>query len=153
MANKPVWAHWLVLALTALLFVMVARWVDLRPVVDENFFFSSGDAALQQSKKIEKWFPSQPEVILNISSSDISSSRYLSHIARLTREVQAIDSVSTVKSLTSGSKEFSGRARQPVLAPAPCRQGQEIEQRHRLHRKQRSGRDRPPARKDRARAG
>jgi predicted RND superfamily exporter protein len=113
MAKKPVWAHWLILALTTLLFVLVAKWVDLKPVVDENFFFSSGDAALRQSKKIEKWFPSQPEVILNIASGDISSARYLSRIAKLTREIQAIDSVSTVKSLTAGPKSFQDALASP----------------------------------------
>ena len=108
MANKPVWfgSHWLMLGLTAVLFGLVATLVDLRPVVDENFFFSTSDPQFRQSKKIEQNFPSRPELILTVSSQDISSPRYLSRIQRLTQEVKAIDGVSSVKSLTEGPKSF-----------------------------------------------
>jgi hypothetical protein len=56
MANKPVWlgAHWVMLALTIVLFGLVATLVDLRPVVGENFFFSTSDPQFRQSKKIEQ---------------------------------------------------------------------------------------------------
>ena len=94
------------LAVTVGLLGLVAAFVDLKPVVEENFFFSTSDPGLGQSKKIERRFPSQPELILAVSSRDISSSRYLGRIQRLTREIQAIDAVSTVKSLTAGPKSF-----------------------------------------------
>src|SRR6266487_2105670 len=99
-------AHWQMLAVTGALFILVAAFVDLKPVVEENFFFSTSDPGFGQSKKIERRFPSQPELILAVSSRDISSSRYLGRIQRLTREIQAIDAVSTVKSLTAGPKSF-----------------------------------------------
>src|SRR6266702_7086123 len=102
----PLGTHWWMLALTVLLLGLVAAFVDLKPVVEENFFFSTSDPGFGQSKKIERRFPSQPELILAVSSRDISSSRYLGRIQRLTREIQAIDSVSTVKSLTAGPKSF-----------------------------------------------
>src|SRR5438874_2156405 len=102
----PFGAHWDMLAVTAVLFVLVVVFVDLKPVVEENFFFSTSDPGFGQSKKIEQRFPSQPEVILAVSSRDISSPRYLGRIQRLTREIQAIDAVSTVKSLTAGPKSF-----------------------------------------------
>ncbi len=94
------------LAVTVGLLGLVAAFVDLKPVVEENFFFSTSDPGFGQSKKIERRFPSQPELILAVSSRDISSSRYLGRIQRLTREIQAIDAVSTVKSLTAGPKSF-----------------------------------------------
>src|SRR5437763_785923 len=96
-------AHWWMLAVTALLFVLVAVFVDLKPVVEESFFFSTRDPGFGQSKKIEKRFPSQPQLILAVSSRDISSPRYLDRIRRLTQQVQAIDAVNTVKSLTAGT--------------------------------------------------
>src|ERR687897_868548 len=76
MIKKPILlgAHWWVLAITGLLFGLVAAFVDLKPVVDENFFFSTSDPAIRQSKKLEQNFPSRPEVILAVSSRDISSS-------------------------------------------------------------------------------
>src|SRR5213083_3710718 len=99
-------AHWEMLAITAVLFVLVAVFVDLKPVVDENFFFSTSDPGFGQSKKIEQRFPSQPELILAVSSRDISSTRYLERIQRLTQKIETIDAVSTVKSLTAGPKNF-----------------------------------------------
>jgi predicted RND superfamily exporter protein len=108
MANKPVWlgAHWVMLALTIVLFGLVATLVDLRPVVDENFFFSTGDPQFQQSKKIERHFPSRPELILTVSSRDISSPTYLERMQKLTQQVKTIPGVSAVKSLTEGPKSF-----------------------------------------------
>src|SRR5712691_8156136 len=102
--NKLVWsgAHWWMLAVTVVLFGLVAALVDLKPVVDENFFFSTSDPGFGQSKKIERRFPSQPELILAVSSRDISSSRYLDRIQRLTQQIKALDEVSAVKSLTEG---------------------------------------------------
>src|SRR5213596_2669470 len=108
MAKKRVWlgTHWEMLGVTALLFVVVAVFVDLKPAVDENFFFSTSDPGVRQSKKVEQSFPSQPQLILAVSSQDISSPRYLSRIQRLTQQIEAIDEVSGVKSLTAGPKSF-----------------------------------------------
>src|SRR3989442_479651 len=106
-------AHWEMLAVTGVLFVLVAVFVDLRPVVEENFFFSTSDPGFGQSKKIEQRFPSQPELILAVSSRDISSARYLERIQKLTQKVQAIDEVSSVKSLSAGPKSFQDALASP----------------------------------------
>ncbi len=92
------------LAITCILLLSVAVFVDLNPVVDQNFFFSTNDPGIQQTKKIEQRFPSQPEVILAVSSRDISLPRYLERIQRLTQRVHAIGGVSAVKSLAEGPK-------------------------------------------------
>ena len=96
----PIWSHWLMLIVTGVLFVLVAIFVDLKPVVDENFFFSTSDPGIRQTKKIERRFPSQPEVILAVSSRDISSQRYLGRIQKLTQRAHTIGGVNAVKSLT-----------------------------------------------------
>src|SRR5213080_3079383 len=105
--------HWWMLALTVALFVLVAALVDFKPVVDENFFFSTSDPQLRQSKKIEQRFPSRPEVILTVSSRDISSPRYFGRIQKLTQEIEGIDGVSAVKSLTAGPKNFQDALASP----------------------------------------
>src|SRR5213596_3989403 len=105
--------HWQMVALTIALFVLVAVFVDLKPVVDENFFFSTSDPGFGQSKKIEQRFPSQPEVILAVSSRDISSPRYLERIQRLTQRVHTIGGVNAVKSLTEGPKSFEDALKSP----------------------------------------
>ena len=80
---------WSMLAITAALFGLVVLFVDLKPVVDESFSFSSSDPQFRQSKKIERRFPSQSQLILNISSRDISSPRYLARIERVSRDRSA----------------------------------------------------------------
>src|SRR5437867_6590255 len=109
----PSGSHWLMLVIASGLFVLVATFVDLKPVVDENFFFSTSDPGVQQTKKIERRFPSQPEVILAVSSRDISSARYLGKIQRLTQRVHTIGGVSAVKSLAEGPKSFDDALKSP----------------------------------------
>src|SRR5262245_42265747 len=109
----PFGAHWLVLAFTLLLLGLVAFFVDLKPVVDENFFFSSKDPGVRQSNKIDELFPAKPEVILAVAARDISSARYLARIQRLTQRVAAIDAVSSVKSVTAGPKSFADAIASP----------------------------------------
>ena len=57
-------AHWEMLAVTAVLFVLVAVFVDLHPVVEENFFFAAADPAFGEEKKVEQDFPSEPDLLL-----------------------------------------------------------------------------------------
>ena len=86
------------LVIAGALLLAVAILVDLNPVVDQNFFFSTNDPGIRQTKKIEQRFPSQPEVILAVSSRDISSPRYFERIGKLTQRVHSIGGVSAVKS-------------------------------------------------------
>src|SRR5216683_3011818 len=100
MGRKPfrlLGLHWAMLAIAGGLFVLVVRFVDLKPVVDENFFFSTSDPGVRQTKKIEQHFPSKPELILTVSSHDISSPRYLERIQKLTQRIDEIDGVTSVK--------------------------------------------------------
>ncbi len=101
------------LVITGVLFVLVATLVDLKPVVDQNFFFSTNDPGILQTKKIERRFPSQPEVILAVSSRDISSQRYLSRMQRLTQRAHTIGGVNAVKSLAEGPKSFDDALKSP----------------------------------------
>ena len=106
-------AHWQIVALTGGLLLLVVVFVDLKPHVDENFFFSTDDPGFGQEKKTEQRFPSQPQLILAVSSSDISSLVYFERIQKLTAEVEAIDGVTSVKSLASGPKNFQDAIESP----------------------------------------
>ena len=117
------------LMVTGVLFLVVATFVDLKPVVDENFFFSTNDPGIIQTKKIERHFPSQPEVILAVSSRDISSQRYLGRIQRLTQRAHTIGGVNAVKSLTEGPKSFEDALKSPFwgrLLIAPDRKASNV---------------------------
>ena len=59
MSTKPVLpgAHWWMLTLTGILFALVAALVDLKPVVDENFFFlqpTPGSVSRKKSRSISR---------------------------------------------------------------------------------------------------
>src|SRR5205085_3659997 len=91
-------AHWLMLGVTVILLGLVTTLVDLKPHVDENFFFSTSDPQFQESKKIEERFPAGSQLILSVSSSNISSGPYLERLAQLTDRIKSIDSVTGVRS-------------------------------------------------------
>ena len=105
--------HWLMLLLTALLFGLVAGFVDLKPQVQANFFFSPKDPEYKQTAKIDKIFPSPSQLIVNVGGPQISSERYLDRLARLTRELQSVKTVTSVQSLTDGPKNFEDAEKSP----------------------------------------
>src|ERR1041384_3292915 len=106
-------AHWEMLAATAVLFVVVVVFVDLKPVVEENFFFATSDPAFGQEKQVEKQFPSEPDLLLVVSSRDISSPQYLARMQKLTQRVESIDGVTAVKSLANGPKNVQDALASP----------------------------------------
>src|SRR5437773_2426413 len=108
------WAPSLMLVVAAILFGLVATLVDLKPRVEENFFFSSSDPQFQKSKKIEERFPAGAQVIVSVSSPDISSERYLERLDQLTQKIKSIESVTGVRSLTDGPKDFADAEASPL---------------------------------------
>src|SRR5205814_4795410 len=107
-------AHWLMIAVTVILFGLVVTFVDLKPHVDENFFFSSSDPQFEESKKIDERFPAGSQLVLSVSSSDISSEHYLERLDQLTQKIKSIDSVTGVRSLTDGPKDFADAEKSPL---------------------------------------
>lgn len=105
--------HWLMLAFTVILFGIVAVFVDLKPQVDENFFFSSNDPKFQESAKIDRIFPSGSQLIVTVASPRISSAHYLKRLAQLTRQLQAVETVTSVESLADGPKSFEDAEKSP----------------------------------------
>jgi predicted RND superfamily exporter protein len=97
--------HWVMVGAALLLFILVALFVDLKPEVRENFFFSPKDPEFQQTAKIDKIFPGGSQMIVNVSG-PISSARYLEKIGRLTREIDGLKGVTSAESLTEGPKNL-----------------------------------------------
>ena len=104
--------HWLMILIGLALFGGVAALVDLKPQVDENFFFSSSDPQFQQSAKIDKIFPTSSQLLISIAG-PVSSEPYLSRLAQFTRQIQSIETVSNVESLTEGPKDFEDAEKSP----------------------------------------
>ena len=107
------WRHWLFLALTVLLLSLVATFVDLKPHVDENFFFSSTNPRAQESDKIDRIFGGDSQLILAVAAPDISSPEYLERLGRLTKELASVPSVDSVESLADGPKNFEDAEKSP----------------------------------------
>ncbi len=101
------------LALTVILFGLVAAFVDLKPQVGANFFFSSNDPQFQESAKIDRIFPSGSQLIISVASSDISSEHYLERLAELTRQLESVETVTSVNSLTEEPKNFDDAEKSP----------------------------------------
>ncbi len=101
------------LALTLLLFALVSAFVDLKPQVAENFFFSSNDPQFRESAKIDRIFPSGSQLIVSVAGPNIASAHYLDRLAELTQQIQSIPTVASVQSLAEGPKNFEDAEKSP----------------------------------------
>jgi uncharacterized protein len=112
--TRKIWGrHWLMLALTVALCVLVLKFVDLKPQVGQNFFFSSDDPSFQEDAQIDRMFPSGSQLIVSVASPDISSNSYLERLGRITQRIDAVEGVSSVDSLTDGPKNFEDAEKSP----------------------------------------
>lgn len=91
----------------------VFRYVDLKPRVDENFFFSTHDPQLQTDHLISKIFSQESQVILS-ARGDIQSPDYLRKVHELTGELLAIPGIDTVQSLTHGPRDTNDALQSPL---------------------------------------
>ncbi len=99
--------------LTCFLFFFVYRYVDLKPRVDENFFFSSSDPQLRTDKAISKIFLQGPQIIVG-AEGDIHSDAYLRKLGELTEKFSAISGIDSVQSLTKGPKSPENAPQSPL---------------------------------------
>ena len=107
------WLHWFFVALTVLLLGLVAKFVDLKPHIDENFFFSSHDPIAQESDKIDRMFGGDSQLILAVEAPDITSPSYLERLGRMTEQLDSVPSVDSVESLADGPKNVKDAEKSP----------------------------------------
>ncbi len=99
--------------LTVFSIICVFRYVDFRPSVDENFFFSSDDPQIRTDRLISKIFYQEPEIILS-ARGNIRSPDYLRKVRLLTAELSAIPGIDSVQSLTKGPKDTDDALKSPL---------------------------------------
>jgi predicted RND superfamily exporter protein len=87
--------------------------VDLKPKVEENFFFSSNDPQFRADASITRLFPQPPQIILS-AIGDISSEDYHKRIDQLTVALLALPEVVEVQSLTRGPKDVAHALDSPL---------------------------------------
>jgi uncharacterized protein len=112
--NKTSWLHWLVIAVTIACFGLVAAFVDLKPHVDEGFFFASNDPRAQESKKIDRIFGGDSQLVLAVAAPDITSPSYLERLDRLTQQLDSLEYVHSVESLADGPKNVKDAEKSPL---------------------------------------
>jgi len=86
---------------TILSLVLFNRYVELKPKVDEHFFFSSEDPQFQADRRIAKIFPLPDQIILS-AKGDIESKAYRNKMEEITSALAALPHVSSVQSMTRG---------------------------------------------------
>ena len=101
------------LAFTLVSFTVLFLFVDLKPKVEENFFFSSDDPQFLADRKIAEIFPQPPQIIIAVKG-DLRSADYLEKIRKLSDELKSLDEVFGLQSLTHGPKDLDDALKSPL---------------------------------------
>lgn len=102
------WSGWTLLSL-----ILFIRYVELKPKVDENFFFSSDDPQFKQDKIISDIFPQPPQIILGVRG-DIRSAIYAEKMEQLSEKLSVLPEVFAVQSLTMGPENLEDAFESPL---------------------------------------
>ena len=79
--------------------------VDLKPKVDENFFFSNQDPQVRADNRILRLFP-EPSQLIVAAAGDIHSTAYFDRVRALSDELANVPGVASVESLSRGPKDM-----------------------------------------------
>jgi len=101
------------LGVSALLVFVFLRIVDLKPKVDETFFFSKQDRQLKADNQIDKIFPEPPRIILGVAG-DIQSPAYAERIRALSNDLTNLPGVLSLQSLSRGPKDLDDALKSPL---------------------------------------
>lgn len=93
------------LAASALIVSTFFSTVDLKPKVNENFFFSQADPQLRSDNEILRLFPDPPQIVFVVTG-NIESSAYEDRVRALSNELADVPGVTSVQSLSRGPKNI-----------------------------------------------
>jgi len=102
----------LLVGATCLSLFLLFRFVDLKPQVDENFFFAEDDPQFQIDKQIDAIFPQLEQMLIVVKSSVFSDT--ILKIQKLTNEIAALPEIQSVQSITSGPKSMTDVLESPL---------------------------------------
>lgn len=108
------WLPAVSLALTALLAAATAAWVDLRPRVDERFFFAADSPAYREALALQQRFSSQQLLVVTAEADDLGSEAYRKRLEQLTRKLERLDRVLSVRSLVQGPDGLEDARQSPL---------------------------------------
>lgn len=87
--------------------------VDLKPRVDEAFFFSSDDPQFKADKIISEIFPQPPQIVIGVKG-EIHSKAYAEKIEKLSSSLASLPEVFAVQSLTRGPEGLKDAFSSPL---------------------------------------
>ncbi len=108
-----IWRLGLCIAVTAALCAGVARYVDLKPQVDEHFFFSAKDPLYQTDREIAKIFSQTPQLII-AAKGDIASPEYAVTMERMSADFEKLPLVLGLQSLVRGPDGLKDAKKSPL---------------------------------------
>lgn len=100
-----------------LITVLFLRFVDLRPEVSPDFFFSSNDPELAQSAAIHDLFPSDEFLIISVAGRDIFSPRYYARLINLSEDLAKIHGITRLISVATGPEDVKAASESPFWRP------------------------------------
>ena len=93
------------LGVTVLILSIFFRTVDLKPQVDETFFFSKQDPQLKADNEIHRMFPGSSQLIVVVRG-DIRSPVYAERVRALSDELGRLPNITGLESLSRGPKDI-----------------------------------------------
>ncbi len=105
---------WTFLLLATLSLIILFRYVDLKPHVDNDFFFSSDDPSYQADEEISQLFERNDNQLILSIAGDIFSKEYQDKIGHLTHIISSYPTVISVKSITSGPHDVHDALQSPL---------------------------------------
>lgn len=87
-----------------LLAAATARWADLNPTVEADFFFSPTDPQLQESLALEARYPGGELVVVRAEGPDVSSPDYVHRVAGLGTTLEDLPGVGGVYSVATENR-------------------------------------------------
>ncbi|WP_420429797.1 efflux RND transporter permease subunit [Kordiimonas sp.] len=89
--------------------------VDLEPKITPDFFFSSDSEIFQKNQKIVDEFPSQQQILLNVTTAgSFEDPNFIEKIDTLTKRIQQVEGVTDVQSITNGPDDLEAARENPL---------------------------------------
>ncbi|HUR41868.1 MAG TPA: MMPL family transporter [Verrucomicrobiae bacterium] len=108
------WLPLLSLAVAGALAALVTLWVDLKPRVDERFFFANDSKVFRESAALGRRFSSRQLLVVTAHGDDIDSADYIRRIKGLTEKLERLERVDGVTSLAKGPDDVKDAKASPL---------------------------------------
>jgi predicted RND superfamily exporter protein len=113
-------APWLACALSVLGVTLVARYVDLSPRVEGDFFFSDDDPQMVASRTVSERFPGGAQVLLRVEDLAGDTAAYRVRVGALTDDLLAVEGITGGYSIATDSPARSPLFQRLLLTPNPA---------------------------------